>query len=154
MIQGIHHPAVATGDMAKALAFYQGLFTFKTVFSYGWEKGTDMANLAGGITGVADSTAQAVVLKAGNAFLEIVAFSEPASERSDTRALSQHGYSHIAFDVDDVWGEYERLKAAGVVFQSEPTDVGPMRIAYCRDPDGNFVELQQITQPDSPLVLK
>lgn len=154
MICGIHHPAVATGDMAKALSFYQGLLGFETVFSYGWEKGTDMANLAGQITGVDQSTAQAVVLKVGNAFLEIVAFTEPTSGADRQRTLAQQGFSHVAFDVDDVWAEYERLKSAGVAFQSEPTDVGPMRIAYCRDPDGNFVELQQITDATSPLVLK
>lgn len=153
MIRGIHHPAIATDDMSKALNFYQTLLGLDTVFSYGWESGTDMAELAGKITGVPNSTAQAIVLKVGNAFLEIVAFAQPASNRGDDRALSQHGYSHVAFDVDDVWKEYERLKAAGVQFQSEPIDAGPMRVAYCRDPDGNFVELQQITDPDSALVL-
>jgi lactoylglutathione lyase/glyoxylase I family protein len=33
-------------------------------------------------------------------------------------------------------------------------DVGPMRLCFCRDPDGNFVELQQITDPASEMILR
>jgi len=153
MIRGIHHPSITTGDLDRALGFYRDLLGFQEVFSFGWEAGTEMAAMAGKITGIPDSTARAVVLKAGNAFLEIFEYREPASRRGDDRALSNQGFSHVCFDSDDVTADHARLSAAGVVFTSDPMDVGPMRIAYCRDPDGNFVELQQITDPSSDLVL-
>lgn len=154
MINGIHHPSLTTGDMKRALGFYQDLLGLEPVFEFGWEAGTDMAEAAAGITGITGSTAKAVVLKVGNAFLEIFEYTTPASQRGDDRALSDQGFAHVCFDVADAHDAYARLKAAGVPFIAAPTDVGPMRIAYCRDPDGNHVELQQITDPASVLALR
>ncbi|MET3794269.1 VOC family protein [Aquamicrobium terrae] len=154
MIRGIHHPAITTGDIDRLLPFYRDLLGFTEVFGFGWEAGTDMSGFAAGITGVADSTARSVLLKAGTAFLELFEYKQPASTRSDDRALYQQGFAHVCFDSDDVIADHARLSAAGVPFVSAPVDVGPMRLCYCRDPDGNFVELQQITDPASDLVLR
>ncbi len=154
MIRGIHHPGLTTGDADRLLAFYRDLLGFQEIFGFGWEAGTEMSDFAAGITGVKNSTARSVLLKAGNAFLEIFEYEQPASTRSDDRALSQQGFAHVCLDSDDVIADHARLAAAGVEFVSAPVDVGPMRLCYCRDPDGNFVELQQITDPDSDLVLR
>jgi catechol 2,3-dioxygenase-like lactoylglutathione lyase family enzyme len=154
MINGIHHPCISTGNLERALDFYQGLLGLEQVFEFSWESGTEMSSFAGAITGVPNSTARAVMLKVGNAFVEIFEFSEPKSQRNDDRALNNHGISHICFDVSDVQAIYDKLSQAGVTFNNPPVDVGPMRITYCRDPDGNFIELQQITDPESVLALK
>jgi len=153
MIRGIHHPGITTGNLDRLLPFYRDLLGFTEVFGFGWEAGTEMSEGAGQITGVAGSAARAVLLKAGNAFLEIFEYKTPASTRADDRALSQHGLSHVCLDSDDVIADHARLAAAGVSFNTPPVDVGPMRLCYCRDPDGNFVELQQITDPASDLML-
>ncbi|MRX51619.1 glyoxalase/bleomycin resistance/dioxygenase family protein [Paracoccus sp. S-4012] len=153
MLRGIHHPSITTADLDRLLAFYRDLLGFEEVFSFGWESGTEMSAFAGTITGVPDSTARSVLLKAGNAFLEIFEYKAPESQRTDDRALSQGGYSHICLDSDDVIADHARLAEAGIAFNAAPIDVGPMRLCYCRDPDGNFVELQQITDPQSDLVL-
>ena len=153
MIRGIHHPSLATGDLDALLPFYRDLLGFEVISSFGWEAGSDLSDLAGSITGVAGSTARSAMLKAGNAFLEIFEYTQPMSTRSDTPALSNKGIAHICFDSDDVLADHARLCASGVIFNSTPTDVGPMRVCYCQDPDGNFVELQQITDPESGLEL-
>lgn len=153
MIRGIHHPGITTGDLDRLLPFYRDLLGFAEVFSFGWEAGTEMSEAAGRINGVADSTARAVLLKAGNAFLEIFEYRKPVSTRSDDRAVSQRGFAHVCFDSDDVIADHARLAAAGVAFLSAPADVGPMRVCFCRDPDGNHVELQQITDPASGMML-
>src|SRR5215470_6405202 len=49
----------------------------------------------------------------------------------------------VALTVDDVTGEWERLKAAGVEFVESPTDYGRARIATFKDPEGNLVQLFQ-----------
>jgi len=56
------------------------------------------------------------------------------------------GLRHIAFDVTDIDSEYERLKAAGVEFLSEPQSLDGvgLRSVYMRDPDGNIVEMQEV----------
>lgn len=153
MIRGLHHPGITTGNLEPMLAFYRDLLGFQQVSGFGWEAGTEMSDFAGQITAVPRSTARSALLRAGNAFVEIFEYTAPASTRSDDRALSQQGWAHVCFDSDDVVADHARLVAAGVTFNSPPTDVGPMRICYCRDPDGNFVELQQITDASSVMVL-
>jgi hypothetical protein len=47
--------------------------------------------------------------------------------------------------VTDIEAEYERLKAAGMVFHCPPQSVGSELVAtYGRDPDGNVVELLEV----------
>jgi len=154
MIRGIHHPGITTGDLDRALAFYRDLLGFQPVSDFGWEAGSELSDLAVRITGLAGSTGRAVLLRAGNAFVEIFEYKAPASTRSDDRALSQQGFAHLCVDSGDVIADYARLVAAGVEFNAPPQDVGPMRLCFCRDPDGNFVELQQITDPASDMMLR
>ncbi len=47
----------------------------------------------------------------------------------------------VSFYSDDLSGDWERLKAAGVEFIEEPTDYDGMRIATLKDPEGNLVQL-------------
>lgn len=153
MIRGIHHPGITTGNIDRLLPFYRDLLGFQEVSGFGWEAGSEMSAFAGQIIGIADSTARALLLRTGNAFLEIFEYQTPASTRSDDRSLSQQGFAHLCLDSDDVIADHARLSAAGVVFNAPPMDVGPMRLCFCRDPDGNFVELQQITDPASEMML-
>ncbi len=154
MIRGIHHPSITTSNLDRLLPFYCDLLGFQQVSGFGWEAGSEMSAFAGQIIGIPNSAARAILLRAGNAFLELFEYQTPASTRSDDRSLSQHGFAHLCVDSDDVIADHARLLAAGVVFNALPLDVGPMRLCFCRDPDGNFVELQQITDPASDIVLR
>jgi predicted enzyme related to lactoylglutathione lyase len=50
----------------------------------------------------------------------------------------------IGFESDDLIGDWERLKGAGVEFIEDPTNYGgEMSIATLRDPEGNLVQLWQ-----------
>ncbi len=62
MIRGIHHTAISTGDIDRLLGFYKDLFGFEEVFSSGWKTGTEMLDR---ITGLQNSSARVVMLKAG-----------------------------------------------------------------------------------------
>ncbi|WP_417268179.1 VOC family protein [Celeribacter baekdonensis] len=153
MIRGIHHPSLATADLDALLPFYRDLLGFEVISSFGWEAGSELSDLAGQITGLAGSTARSALLKAGNAYLEIFEYTQPLSTRTDRPVLSNMGIAHICFDSDDVKADQARLRSEGITFISDPIDVGPMRVCYCQDPDGNFVELQQITDLDSGIGL-
>lgn len=154
MINGIHHPSIVTDDLDRALGFYRNLLGLTPVFEMAWEAGTEMSDMAAGITGVEGSSVRAVTLKAGNAFLEIFEYSSPQPEPNRTPRLSNQGIAHICFDVSDVNRTYEQLTEAGICFVGAPVDAGPMRIAFCQDPDGNFIEIQQITDATSELSLR
>lgn len=50
----------------------------------------------------------------------------------------------IGFESDDLIGDWERLKDAGVEFIEDPTEYGgDMSIATLKDPEGNLVQLWQ-----------
>jgi predicted enzyme related to lactoylglutathione lyase len=57
--------------------------------------------------------------------------------------LFETGTPLTSFAVDDAQGEFERLKALGVKFTTEPTDVGTAIIAVFDDTCGNFIQIYQ-----------
>lgn len=151
MIRGIHHTAISTGDLQRALAFYRDLLGFETVFEAGWPTGTEVAD---NITGLSGSSAQVAMLRAGNTFIELFQYGSPAPGPGDpSRPVCDHGITHICLDVTDVEAEYQRLTAAGMRFHCPPQDLGGARTTYGRDPDGNVVEIQEIVDPASAMAL-
>ncbi len=59
-------------------------------------------------------------------------------------ALFDQGIPLTAFAVDDIRGEYERLKKLGVVFRSEPMLAGSATIAVFEDTCGNLIQIYQV----------
>jgi len=151
MIRGIHHTAISTGDLERALGFYRDLLGFEVVFEAAWPEGTEPADQ---ITGLRGSAAKFAMLRAGNAYVELFEYAAPAPRPGDPeRPVCDHGLTHIALDVRDIDAEYERLSAAGMRFHCPPLDLGLARATYGRDPDGNVIELQEILADDSPMAL-
>lgn len=48
-----------------------------------------------------------------------------------------------AFETSDIDGDCKRLSSLGVVFLSEPTQAGPVKIAIFSDTCGNLIQLYQ-----------
>lgn len=75
-----------------------------------------------------------VFIGLGGTTIELV----PAQEAGDS---PKSGFAHLAFQVEDVDAAYQELVAKGVKFHIEPRDMGDIRLAFFRDPDGNELEL-------------
>nr|WP_202420620.1 VOC family protein [Actinomadura rayongensis] len=56
-------------------------------------------------------------------------------------ALVADGIPYTSFAVDDVRAEYERLRALGVRFTQEPTEMGPVTTAVFDDTCGNLLQI-------------
>ena len=56
-------------------------------------------------------------------------------------ALVADGIPFTSFAVDDVKSEYERLRALGVRFTQEPTEMGPVTTAVFDDTCGNLIQM-------------
>lgn len=148
MIHGVHHTAISTGNLERAVDFYTGLLGFQMISRFDWQQGNDSADA---VTGLKNSAAQAAMLKLGNAFLELFEYQAPAPRTVGAdRPVCDHGITHIALQVDDLEAEYRRLSAAGMRFHCAPISGFPA--VYGRDPDGNVVELMQVAE-DSPMRL-
>ncbi len=69
----------------------------------------------------------------------------PAGKTFQT-ALFEQNIPATAFEVDDVDAEHQRLKALGVVFTMQPTQMGPVKIAIFADTCGNLIQIYQVMQ--------
>ncbi|HZV61656.1 MAG TPA: VOC family protein [Methylophilaceae bacterium] len=72
--------------------------------------------------------------------LEPMAF-PPA--RTYQKALYDAGIPITAFMSSDINDEFQRLKARGVHFRGEPTNMGPVAIVLFEDTCGNLINLVQ-----------
>ena len=153
MIRGVHHTSISTPDLDKALAFYRDILGLEVAFEFGWPQGLEIADQ---ITGLKDSSAKAVMLRAGNAFIELFEYTTPQPAAGDPqRPVCDHGFTHLCLDVKDVDAEYERLKAAGMTFHCPPQDIGSgIRTTYGRDPFGNVLELQEVQTDEAGVDLE
>jgi len=145
VITGIHHMAISTPDAERLLGFYRDLLGMKVVLDHTWPVGTEAADA---ITALEGSSARQMLLRCGNAHVELFEYRAPEARPGDPdRPVCDHGITHLCLDVEDLDAEYERLKEAGVRFHCEPQDLPQfgVRTTYARDPDGNVVELQELT---------
>lgn len=152
MILGVHHVAISTGDAERMLGFYRDLLGFEVRFDQSWSEGHPVADA---ITGLRSSAARQILLESGNLYIELFQYRSPRPRTGDPmRPVCDHGITHICLDVDDVDVEYARLLEAGMTFHSEPQTVGGgVRTVYGRDPEGNVVELQELSSRTHPFAV-
>jgi predicted enzyme related to lactoylglutathione lyase len=78
--------------------------------------------------------------------LEIFSY-EPSEPADRLRPLNTPGIGHLAFLVDDVGEMVDRViegggEIVGSIVQKKYRGLGSLTVAYCRDPEGNTIELQ------------
>ena len=64
--------------------------------------------------------------------------------RTYQEALYKSGIPLTAFSSEDIQGEYERLTKKGVVFRSEPAEMGGATLAVFEDTCGNLIQIYQV----------
>lgn len=152
MIRGIHHAAISVPDLNKAMTFYCDLLGFEKILKFKWAVGSESSDKVNGLT---DTAVKAVIIKKGNACLELFQYSSPEPKPGAIdRPVCDHGITHICLDVTDIEAEYERLKSLGMVFHCPPQSNESISVTYGRDPFGNVVELQEIFDKSLPTMLQ
>lgn len=78
--------------------------------------------------------------------LEIFSY-EPGDAGPDTRNIHRQGLAHIAFAVPDVRTTVDAVMESGgsllgSVVRKEYEELGTLTVAYCADPEGNYIEVQ------------
>jgi len=149
-IKGIHHTAISVPSLNAAEEFYCNRLGLRKVLRWDF----DTSEIGDQITGVKNAAAKTIMVDAGNTYLEIFEFTSPQARAQGDRPVCDHGYTHIAFDVDmaEIENVYRELEAAGVKWHcglsGSPEDDGSMRMTYGRDPFGNVIEIQAL-KPDN-----
>ena len=140
-----NHVGLTVSDLGRSIAFYRDLLGMK-VSSQGTFEGKQYE----AILGLQGASGKVAFLKNGNMQIELFEFYSPAPALGITnRPVCNHGLTHICIEVSDIDGEYERLKSAGVLFNSSPLKFfGFAKATYGRDPDGNVFELLEMLETD------
>jgi len=69
--------------------------------------------------------------------------SDNPATKAFKRALYEQGIPLASFAVEDIRGEYERMRELGVDFAVEPTEMGSVTVAVFDDTCGNLIQLVQ-----------
>lgn len=141
-MKGIRHTGIVVKDMEKALYFYRDLLGFKIV-----KKMQESGNYIDTVCGVTNISVITVKLSADdNNLIELLCFLSPVSKNDTAKGLTDAGFSHISCSVENIDAIYDRLSKAGIWFNSLPqaSSDGYAKVAFCRDPEGNFIELVEV----------
>ena len=81
---------------------------------------------------------------AGKGLIEIIPMPKSDDDRLGDISTA---HLHIAFDVEDMDEAVAELEAAGVELEGPPTQMGPNRLLFVRDPEGAPLQLVQRPKP-------
>ena len=141
MVINVRHTGIVTDDFESSLKFYRDLLGFQEVRCM--EESNYFIESVLGMKGVYVKTIKMSDPSGG--IIELLNFKSHPKKRSQ-REINDIGISHIALTVENVSQLYEDLKKSGVLFISSPrlSDDGGARVAFCRAPEGTFVELVEM----------
>lgn len=112
-------------NVERALAFYVGVLGMQEQMRF---------PIGGGINevvlGFPDSKASGVILM--------------WKDEGGAPVVHGDGYSRFVIRVSDIDGAVAFLRSRGIALETLPTDVGSLRFAMIRDPDGYLIELLQV----------
>ena len=76
--------------------------------------------------------------------LQLASNSNPAAKAYQEAIFQQSQPAAMSLHLDDVKGDYERIKALGAEFTMPPTDVTASIIAMVKDTCGNLIQVTQL----------
>lgn len=141
-MKAIRHIGIVVSDIDKALCFYRDLLGLKIVKDMN-EAGDYIDNISD-LKGVQVRTVK-MAADDGN-LIELLYYSSHSGNPDRKRLINQIGCSHVAFTVENLNEEYDRLTKAGIQFNAPPqrSPDGYAKVTFCKDPDGSPIELVEV----------
>jgi catechol 2,3-dioxygenase-like lactoylglutathione lyase family enzyme len=145
-VVGTNHTSFTVSDLERTLGLFRDGLGFEVM-----SKAPRDPKLSAQITGVAGAELLIAFVRAPGHVIELIEYKAPAEKGRVVSRPCDAGFSHIAFNVDDVDGMLEAIKPYGVKPIGAPVaiDQGPnkgRRVVYTRDPDGITIELIEVRQ--------
>ncbi len=143
MLQKIHHTGFVVRDRDKAVAFYRDIVGLEPISEY--ERigpGIDR------VVGYQDVHLKCAILDLGGGhILELIQYLHPPPAECPTAERNVVGAAHLALQVEDIEAAFEKMSAGGAWIMNPPAQLAPGRIAcYLQDPDGNWLELMELSE--------
>ena len=127
----LHHASVICRDLGATEKFYHDTVGMKTVFDARQE----------GCIFLGDAT---LLEEKARSVPMIEVFGPPGLWEREEAFLARRGpgIDHVSFLVDDVDAAYKAMVSKGIQFEIEPVDFGTNRVAFFKDPNGLYVEIE------------
>ena len=144
-MKAIRHFGIVVSDLEKSLHFYRDLLGLKIKRDM-LEEGEFIDTILG-LQDVRVHTVK-MISQSGDTLVELLEYASHEGEKREHYEIFDIGASHVAFTVEDIDQEYQKLQQEGISFTCEPqvSPDGKAKVTFCFDPDGVPVELvQQLT---------
>ena len=138
-IKAFRHTGIVVSDLERMLKFYRDCLGLKVE-----RENTESGPYIDKLTGLKDAQVITVKLSIpGGALIELLSFKSSAKAHTPESQIDNPGFSHISLTVGNIEAEYQRLFDKGIKFISSPqiSPKGYAKVAFCRDPEGNLIEL-------------
>lgn len=139
----LRHAGLVVRDMPGMHAFYKQVFDMQVV-NEAQESGPFLDTILD-TPGIQVHTVK-LRAQAGETLLELLHFTMPTVLPQDSRyAYHRQGFTHLALTVDDIYASCSAICKAGGLCLSEPQKAldGRVVVVFCRDPEGNLLEIVQ-----------
>jgi lactoylglutathione lyase len=144
-VEGFFHATVTVADMEASLRFYRDLLGLEV--THAWEHDRDTLR---SLTGYEDPDGHAAILGCPDGTeIELVELRRPRGLERVAKRWHDAGLSFAAFRVSDIGALMERLRAAGVPFNSDVVhhrleDGSIVKVVYCFAPEGTTITLVEL----------
>ena len=139
----LRHIGITVVNMEKMQNFYCNLLGCKVLKTM--EESGEVIDNFSGLNGIEVTTIKMELPNSG--VIELLKYHSPklnaACLQNIYKKIIQIGISHYALTVSDLDSLYENLTKEGVYFfyEVQTSPDGNAKIAFCRDPEGNILEL-------------
>ena len=147
MITGFIHFSFTVSDLEQAESFFAEMLQMKKVGGgiYDFEYIRNVIGYPDAVLKLAFFTPQQN--ETGGPLVELIEYVRPQGVPTDTET-NRPGNAHLCLEVDEIYVEYDRLKARGVQFKSVPQEVmfglnKGAKAVYFDGPDNIKLELYQ-----------
>lgn len=145
MIQGFSHIGICVTDLDRSVRFYTRVFGFALLYQLDFENNEVAATME------QDGKFRSAMLIRDDIRIELLQWVDVPTTGSGVRKpMTELGFTHLSFRVDDVDGLTEDILAAGgTLVETTRTVLGDAddpasgRFIYLTDPDGTRIELMQ-----------
>jgi lactoylglutathione lyase len=141
MILNIRHTGIVVSNLAISIDFYTRILGFRIV-----SQKDEPGHFIDRILGLSGTELTTVKMSLSNdQMIELLYFHSHKESQKKIKNPSTIGITHFAVTVDNIAETYRKLGKLGVEFISSP-ETSPDEqaiVAFCKDPDGNYIELVQ-----------
>jgi catechol 2,3-dioxygenase-like lactoylglutathione lyase family enzyme len=141
MITEFLHVGISVRDLDKTAKFFREVIGMREEY-----RTINEGERISRVVGVENAYMDVCVLRKGEIRIELLEYkNDPAKSKRGYKPQDEPGLVHIAFLVDDVEREYQRLKTLGYEGYAPPMvarEKGP-KITYIKGPDNVIIELFQ-----------